>query len=70
MNIIIHSHIAHYVAKGMLPVTDFVSSEKCDIITETISTIGTLKGLAAIKQACPDTITYEDIIMVIASMEV
>ena len=66
----IHSHLAHYVAKGMLPVTDFVSSEKCDIITETISTIGTLKGLAAIKQACPDTITYEDIIMVIASMEV
>ena len=65
----IHSHLAHYVAKGMLPVEDFVPASKCDTIRAVISETGTLKGLAAIKQACPDSVTYEDIIMVIASME-
>ena len=65
----IHSHLAHYVANGMLPVEDFVSAKNCDIIRSVISETGTLKGLAAIKQSCPDDITYEDIIMVIASME-
>ena len=65
----IHGHLAHFVAKGMLPVSDFVSSEKCDVITSVIEETGTLKGLAAIKQACPDDVTYEDIIMVIASLE-
>ena len=65
----IHSHLAHYVANGMLPVEDFVSAKNCDIIRSVISETGTLKGLSAIKQSCPDDITYEDIIMVIASME-
>lgn len=65
----IHGHLAHFVAKGMLPVSDFVPSEKCDVITSVIEETGTLKGLAAIKQACPDDVTYEDIIMVIASLE-
>lgn len=65
----IHSHLAHYVAKGMLPVEDFVSSKNHDAICAAISEVGTLNGLAAIKQDCPDEITYEDIIMVIASRE-
>lgn len=65
----IYGHLAHFVAKGMLPVSDFVSSEKCDAIREVISETGTLKGLAVIKNACPEDISYEDIIMVIASME-
>ena len=53
----------------MLSVEDFVSAKNCDIIRSVISETGTLKGLSAIKQSCPDDITYEDIIMVIASME-
>ena len=65
----IYGHLAHFVAKGMLPVSDFVSSEKCDAVREVISETGTLKGLAVIKNACPEDISYEDIIMVIASME-
>lgn len=65
----IHSHLAHFVAKGMLPLEDFVSSGKCETIRSVISETGTLKGLAHIKKSCPDEITYEDIIMVIASME-
>ena len=65
----IYGHLAYYVAEGQLPVTDFVSLSKCDIIREVVSQTGTLKGLAVIKEACPDNVTYEDIRMVIASME-
>ena len=65
----IHSHLAHYVAKGMLPVEQFVSLANIDAITAAISEVGTLKGLSAIKLACPDEISYEDIIMVVASQE-
>ena len=65
----IHSHLAHYVAKGMLPVEEFVSSENVETISAAISEVGTLNGLAVIKKACPEEITYEDIIMVIASKE-
>ena len=65
----IHSHLAHYVAKGMLPVGEFVSAENIEVISAAISEVGTLNGLAAIKKACPDEISYEDIIMVIASQE-
>ena len=53
----------------MLPVEEFVSTENIRTITAAISEIGTLKGLAIIKKACPDDISYEDIIMVVASQE-
>jgi uncharacterized protein YpbB len=66
----IHNHLAHYVAKGMLPVEDFVPASRCETIRSVIAETGTLKGLAHIKQSCPDDISYEDIIMVVASMEV
>ena len=65
----IYGHLAHYVAEGTLPVSDFVSAAKCDIIREVITHTGTLTGLAAIKEACPDNVTYEEIRMVIASIE-
>ena len=65
----IFGHLAHYVAKGMLPVEDFVSSDKMETVLNVISETGTLNGLSAIKKACPDDITYEDIIMVIAAKE-
>ena len=65
----INSHLAHFVAKGMLPVEEFVPSSKCGVIRDVIAETGTIHGLAVIKKACPDYITYEDIILVIASME-
>ena len=65
----IYSHLAHYVADGALPVSDFVSSSKYDTIREVISRVGSLNGLAPIKEACPDKVTYEEIRMVIASLE-
>lgn len=65
----IYNHLAHFVARNMLPVEDFVSSDKCEKIREVVAEIGTMQGLAAIKKACPDEISYEDITLVLASME-
>ncbi len=62
-------HLAHYVANGMIPVEDFVSSSHIDTITEVINTVGTTHGLAAVKEACPASITYDEIHFVIASLE-
>jgi uncharacterized protein YpbB len=65
----IYNHLAHFVARNMLPVEDFVDSDKSEKIREVVAEIGTMQGLAAIKKACPEEITYEDITLVLASME-
>lgn len=62
-------HLAHYVAKGMIAVDELVSDSKVDAVREAIESVGTAKGLAAIKEACPSDITYQDIVLVIASLE-
>lgn len=62
-------HLAHYVAKGMLAVEDFVPEAKADAVREAVESLGSLKGLAAIKEACPEDVTYQDIVLVIAGME-
>lgn len=62
-------HLAHYVAKGMIAVDDLVSDSKAEAVREIIESVGTTKGLAAIKEACPSDITYQDIVLVIASLE-
>ncbi len=62
-------HLAHYVAKGMIPVEELVPSSRIDSISAVVSEIGTLKGLSAIKEACPPDVSYEDITLVIASLE-
>ncbi len=53
----------------MLSVDEFVSSAHIDVITEAVRSIGTTHGLAAIKEACPDDIGYDEIHFVIASIE-
>lgn len=65
----INNHIAHYVAKGMIPVEEFVPQSKIGTITQVVSETGTLNGLAVIKKACPEDISYEEIILVLASLE-
>ena len=62
-------HLAHYVAKGMLAVEEFVSQSKIDAVREAMACLGGPKGLAAIKGACPEDVTYQDIVLVIAGME-
>ena len=65
----IYNHIAHFIACGMLPIEDFVSASRCETIREAMSSLDSLKSLSAIKAACPDEISYEDIILVIAATE-
>ena len=62
-------HLAHYVAKGMISVDELVPSSRVEAIQETVSGLGSVKSLSAIKEACPSDVTYQDIILVIASME-
>lgn len=62
-------HLAHYVAKGMISVNELVPETRAESIREAISGLGTLKGLSAIKEACPADVSYQDIILVIAAME-
>ena len=63
------THLAHYVAKGMISVDEFVSPEKIETIREAIDAQGSIKKLSAIKEACPEDVTYQDIVLVIASIE-
>ena len=42
---------------------------KADAVREAVESLGSLKGLAAIKEACPEDVTYQDIVLVIAGME-
>lgn len=62
-------HLAHYVAKGMISVDELVPSSRVEAIKETVSGLGSVKSLSAIKEACPSDITYQDITLVIAGME-
>lgn len=64
------SHLAHYVAKGMIAVEELLSPAKIEAVSEAIGSLsGAVKKLSAIKEACPSDITYQDIIIVIAGME-
>jgi predicted DNA-binding transcriptional regulator len=63
------THLAHYVAKGMISAEEFVSPQKIDTIREAIDAQGSIKKLSAIKEACPEDVTYQDIVLVIASVE-
>ena len=63
------THLAHYVAKGMISAEEFVSPQKIDTIREAIDAQGSIKKLSAIKEACPEDVTYQDIVLVIASIE-
>ena len=62
-------HLAHYVAKGMISADELVHSSKAEAIREVVSEMGSVKSLSAIKEACPSDITYQDIVLVIASIE-
>ena len=62
-------HLAHYVAKGMISVDDLVPSSRSEAIREVLDSCGGVKSLSAIKDACPSDVTYQDIVLVIASVE-
>jgi hypothetical protein len=53
----------------MLAVEEFVPESRAEAIREALESLGSLKGLALIKEACPEGVTYQDIVLVIAGME-
>ena len=62
-------HLAHYVAKGMISVDELVTASRVEAIQDVIASSGSVKSLSAIKDACPSDVTYQDIVLVIASTE-
>lgn len=62
-------HLAHFVAKGMISVDELVTPSRAEAIQEAVSGLGSVKSLSAIKEACPSDVTYQDIVLVIAGME-
>lgn len=53
----------------MISVDELVPSSRADSIREIVADMGSLKSLSAIKDACPSDVTYQDIVLVIASLE-
>ena len=62
-------HLAHYVAKGMISVDELVPPSRSEAIREVLESCGNVKSLSAIKDACPSDVTYQDIVLLIASVE-
>ncbi len=61
----IETHLSYYVSTGELPVDDFVTAEKQEIISEAIARHGSL-GLKILKDNLPEYISYTEIKMVVA----
>jgi hypothetical protein len=53
----------------MISVDELVPASRVETIQEVLSGLGSVKSLAAIKEACPSDISYQDIVLVIASVE-
>lgn len=64
----IETHLAYFVAEGMLEATEFVDKETLQTITKTIKTLQT-KSLKEIKEALPDDISYTEIRFAMAYLE-
>lgn len=62
-------HLAHFVAKGMIDASELISQDRIDKICEVLEETGKLTKISVIKEACPPDITYNDIIITIASLE-
>lgn len=59
------THLAHYVAIGALPVEQLLTKSKLQTIQQAIAHIES-RSRSAIKEACPDYISYDDITMALA----
>ena len=59
------THLAHYVAIGALPVEQLLTKSKLQTIQQAIAHIES-RSRSAIKEACPDYISYDDITVALA----
>ncbi len=63
----IMKHLSRFVANGTLPMTNVLSQDKINIIKEAIQRITLANGKKPIKEVCPNTISYADILFYIES---
>lgn len=64
----IYSHLMDEVKTGRIQIAEIIDRHKLDRITKLIRAIGLDNGISAIKNLCPDSVTYDEIRIVIASM--
>ena len=65
----IETHLAHYVSLGMIPVTQFVTKEKFDVIIEASKKVEGESKLTPLKQELGDDFTYSEIKYALATQK-
>jgi hypothetical protein len=65
----IYKHLARYVKSGDIPLSELMPAPHQEAILKVIGRIGLKEGRTAIKSLCPPEITYEEINLVLATME-
>ena len=63
------NHLSKYLSSGEVSLDDLVSHEHQEAILKTIRLVGKDNGTTAIKSLCPPDITYDEIRLVLSSME-
>ncbi len=58
-------HLIPYIQNGEVKLEDVIDEKKIDIIKRIIKVKGTDGGMTPIKELCPSSITYNDILLVI-----
>nr|WP_314698365.1 helix-turn-helix domain-containing protein [uncultured Prevotella sp.] len=61
----IMGHLIPYIQNGEVKLEDVIDEKKIDIIKRIIKVKGTDGGMTPIKELCPSSITYNDILLVI-----
>ena len=61
-------HLARFIPTGEVTLSELVSSEHQQAILKVIQTIGTSEGKTAIKNLCPPEVTYQEVELVLSTM--
>ncbi len=64
----IYSHLIDGVKDGKVDAADIIGSQKLNHIAKLVRAVGLSNGIGTIKNLCPDSVTYEEIRLVIASI--
>ena len=64
----IFGHLLKYVQMGELEIGELIRPSHKQTIMDVAQKVGTTKGLKAIKDLCPEDVTYDEIRLVLAEM--
>ena len=64
----IYSHFIDGVKAGKVDAADIIGSKKLNHIAKLVRAVGLSNGIGTIKNLCPDSVTYEEIRIVIAAI--